>query len=280
MNNIDNTKIACRLCSSASEYIFSKEILSKYTVRYFECFGCKSLQSEYPYWLAESYAPHSLVPDFSTLRRVVHTQKIIFWISKIFKFEDNHKLLDWGGGNGLLVRLLRDVDIDSYLLDEYVKNLYAISFEHLPSNNYRMITAIQVWEHFSDPAEEMVKMFSMNPDFVLVSTGLYNSQGPDWQYLNAYGRHVFCYSLEGRKKIAEKFGYTCIGQGDLTLFCRSAPSYLERMLLRFATSGRFRALSTIIYDLWPSSTKLIEADRSAAFKKIYIENKPGEANWP
>ncbi len=270
----------CRLCHETAPFVFTKKLLDKYEVRYYRCSSCESLQSEEPYWLGESYAPHTLVPDLSTLRRVLTIQRLVFWIHKIVGFSPSDKLLDWGGGNGMLVRLLRDNGVDGYVLDEYVKNLYAIGFDHQDGTHYQMITSIQVWEHFSNPDAEMDLIFGMQPQYILIATGLYNKQGADWAYLNAYGRHVFCYSNKGRDYIAKKYGYHKFGAGDVTFFSKKPLSPLQTFMMRAIFSSKFQTILDAAYVVWPKSKSLILRDRDDARHLIYEKGDVGKANWP
>ena len=45
----------CKICSSNTSEVFTKEILGKYLVKYYQCNFCEFLQTEKPFWLEESY---------------------------------------------------------------------------------------------------------------------------------------------------------------------------------------------------------------------------------
>ena len=45
----------CRLCAGTVEPAFRKRVLERYSVTFFRCLTCESLQTERPYWLAEAY---------------------------------------------------------------------------------------------------------------------------------------------------------------------------------------------------------------------------------
>lgn len=277
--NIQQQEIKCRLCGGRSLWVFSKLLLKKHSVGFYRCERCLSLQSEMPYWLEESYADISLIPDINTLQRVMKMRSLVFFLSKILHISDKGSILDLGGGNGLLVRLLRDMGLDAYRLDMYVKNLYALSFEHKEGRRYQMITAFQVWEHFSEPFTELDQIFNMQPEYVLITTGLYADQDQNWEYLNAYGRHIFCFSDKAREYVATKYGYYKAGKGDITLFCKTPPSKISLQLIRLLFSGRFSKLLDLLLALWPINKSLILKDRDQAFKSIYEEGRVGSANW-
>jgi hypothetical protein len=271
--------IPCRLCQGVARYRFHLSILSKYSVAYFECTQCLSLQSEKPYWLDESYSPQSQFPDIRALVRILQTREDIYFLSAALGVTAGDRVLDWGGGNGLLVRMMRDLGIDAYRYDLYVSNNYALGYEFDQAIHYSMVIAIQVWEHFDDAAEEVRKIFDLQPDVVVISTGTYAGQGPDWEYLNAYGRHIFLFSLEARKWIAERYGYQMM-HGLYTVVHKKSMTLAQRLLLRIVLSGRLKRSRQLLFALLPHSSKLREADREFAWHQFYDLNRVGSVNGP
>jgi hypothetical protein len=209
----------CRLCGAAAALRFTREHCDRDRVCYYLCARCGSLQTEAPYWLDQVYAPID-APDLDTFagerallnRAVVH---LLFRLCGLDFAAD--RLLDWGGGTGLLVRLLRDAGIDAHHYDRFERNRYASGFEFDPASTYRFVTAFEVWEHFADPMAELQRLFALDPDFVLVSTCLYDGQGADWDYLGPpKSQHVFFYSEGAMRLVAREWGYR---------FARFAPHY-------------------------------------------------------
>jgi hypothetical protein len=269
----------CRLCGGEVDFRFSKNILNKYDVKYFECQSCHSLQSEQPFWLEEAYCEQSQYPDIRALSRVMETQADVFLLAKILGLTSKDALLDWGGGNGMLTRLLRDIGLACYRYDLYIKNYYALGYDHPAKVPYKMVMAFQVWEHFDDAADEVDKMFLDRPEYVLISTGLYCGQDHNWEYLNAYGRHIFLFSLQAREFIAEKYGYQMLN-GRYTLFYKGRLNPLKHFFVRLLFSGRFSSFRRALFNGLPKSSELSKADREYAFQKFYFENRVGEVNGP
>ena len=272
--------ITCRLCGGDSWWVFSKQLLGKYTVGFYRCDTCQSLQSEEPYWLAESYTEKSLIPDIRVLQRVMAMRMLVYYLSKALRVSDADSILDWGGGNGLLVRLLRDLGLDAYRFDTYVNNLYALGYDRTEGRYYRLITAFQVLEHFSAPAQDLDQIFKLEPEYLLISTGLYNNQNQDWEYLNAYGRHIFCYSNKARELIAHKYGYFKIGIGDITLYSKNRLSKITRIKIRAIFSSRFATLLNTLLVLLPKNEALANRDRAEAYKMFYEKGEVGKVNGP
>ncbi|MDJ0689875.1 MAG: methyltransferase domain-containing protein [Xenococcaceae cyanobacterium MO_188.B32] len=276
---MSNETITCRLCEGKAVYLFSKKLLQKYEVAFFRCHQCKSLQTEAPYWLDEAYAGLRSIPDIAAVERVQKLQLIVYFVAKIFGLSPNDKILDWGGGDGLLVRMLRDLGLDAYLLDKYITNRYAVGFEDRLSQHYKMITCFETWEHFSNPKIEIEKQFQRQPEIIFLSTSIYKSQGINWNYLTPLsGRHVFFYSKTAMEWIAHQFGYEFLNYNNFSIFYKSHLTPKPQWFLKIVLSGRRPLLLRILLRLIPRKS-LIGNDRKLANERIEAGDA-GKINWP
>ena len=222
---------ACRLCYGATVFAYKTVVLGKYEVCYYRCQQCGSLQTERPYWLAESYAEASSSIDTGSARRVLDSYVLVHIIARLFGCR---RLLDFGGNTGLLCRLLRDRGFDAYSFDRYVPAVFAPHFVGAPSGQYDLISAFEVIEHFAEPSVELDEIFRAKPRTVLATTELYSGQPADWWYLAPReGQHIFFYSENAMHLVAKRYGYElAIGRGFLLFSC--APiSFLRRFVLLF-----------------------------------------------
>jgi hypothetical protein len=219
------SRVRCRLCGGSTRELFTKIVLGKYDVGFHECQVCKSLQTEEPYWLSESYADGLRLLDTGAVERAQALQRVVYMVAKLHRLPSDTKVLDWGAGDGLMVRMFRDVGLDAYHWDPFTRNTYAAGFDGDPGQRYGLVTAFEVWEHLPDPAVELRRIFAAQPDIHLATTCLYMRQDQDWPYLNVLtGRHVFFYSREAIKMIAQQYGYgVSIYQNSLLVFHRTSP---------------------------------------------------------
>ena len=115
--------VTCKICNSESNKIFTRKILNKYDIGYFQCSKCGFIQTDEPYWLKEAYQHVFNIEDTGIVRRNIlfakRTAGIIF-----FLFDKNTSFVDYGGGTGLFVRLMRDYGFDFYWKDPYSQNIY------------------------------------------------------------------------------------------------------------------------------------------------------------
>ncbi len=135
---------------------------------------CGSQQSENPYWLAEAYSDQVISIDPGAAQRVLDCLAVTYVTAKIFGYR---KMLDFGGGAGLLCRLLRDVGYDAHWHDGHTPAGYATGFEGSPKDEFDLITAIEVIEHFANPKKDLDAIFGASPKAVLIMTSLYEGTG-------------------------------------------------------------------------------------------------------
>ena len=45
----------CKICNTPSVEFVTKQVLTKYNVKYYRCSSCQFIQTEEPYWLDEAY---------------------------------------------------------------------------------------------------------------------------------------------------------------------------------------------------------------------------------
>ena len=101
----------CRVCKMEVEALFSTVILGKYSVKYCKCSQCGYVQTEEPYWLEEAYNTPINDSDTGMIMRNLWLKNIAATLI-YFLFDKKRKFLDYGGGYGVFVRLMRDVGFD------------------------------------------------------------------------------------------------------------------------------------------------------------------------
>jgi hypothetical protein len=226
----------CRLCEGALAPRFTLKIRQRYDVGYFECADCLSLQTEPPYWLDEAYGDKSLANiDTGTVQRNIHNLAACFAISRIFNTKN---VVDLGGGDGLLCRMLRDYGLNCYVKDKYATATYARGFTEQDFHTPHLVLGFEVLEHFPNPKSDVHDLFAYDADTLLLTTEIYSNQQKDWWYLAPEtGQHVFFYSRKALELLAAKYRYSLIVSGGFILFARGA-SRLRQEIARVALKPR------------------------------------------
>lgn len=214
----------CKICGSATEQTMSAVLMNKHRVSYYQCKACQFIQTEEPYWLAEAYSDAIASLDIGLVSRnessAVLVQAIVHRL-----FDRQGRCADYGGGYGMLVRMMRDRGYDFYRYDTYCENIFAKGFDTLlPSDApvHTLLTAFEVFEHLTDPVQEVKKMLTYSRS-ILFSTQLQppGPVSPDtwWYVLPETGQHIALYSRRSLEILAEQFNmYYYCGKNSFHLF--------------------------------------------------------------
>lgn len=201
---MQNLNELCRCCDGKTHKIFSAELLNK-EVLYFECIKCGYVQTEKPTWLDEAYANPINTSDTGIMERNLGNARLVRAVMPLLKMK-KATVVDFAGGYGILVRLLRDKGINALWSDGYCKNLLSAGFEH-SGQAAELVTAFEVFEHFVDPQSELTKLFSTAPN-VLLSTLIIPTPTPnikDWLYYGLeHGQHIGFYRNATLQYLASK----------------------------------------------------------------------------
>lgn len=204
----------CRVCSSPTTFIFSGDLLKKSDVKYYECPECGYVQTEEPYWLEEAYkSPINVLDTGIMTRNLDNVNRVIasLWALNML----DGRVVDFAGGYGILVRLLRDAGINAYWLDKYSGNLLARGFED-DGSSAQLITSFEAFEHFVDPISELKSMLERAPA-VLISTTLIPTPTPhlrDWWYYGSnHGQHIGFFRETTLKRMAKMLGKQVVSDG-------------------------------------------------------------------
>ena len=221
----------CRICQSVVRKEFSSIILNKYNISYYSCSKCNFLQTENPYWLEEAYQTPINVSDTGYMRRnILFSKKLTILLPMLFNMHG--KFLDYAGGYGVLVRLMRDIGFDFYWDDKYSKNLFSTGFEweEVKGENIEAITSFESFEHFDDPMVEIEHMISISKNIIFTTElmpGYVPAPDQWWYYAPEHGQHISFYSRSTLEIIAANFGLFYYSVGPFHLFSekRKIPSY-------------------------------------------------------
>lgn len=200
----------CKICDLKVNEIFEAKILNKYIVKYYQCCKCDFIQTEKPYWLNDSYSDAIATTDIGLVDRNISFQGITSFLIESF-FDSKAQFLDYAGGYGLFVRLMRDIGYDFYRQDIYCDNLFAKFFDvtDLPKNiKFELITAFEVFEHLENPLKQIEKMFEYS-NTILFSTQIQpqkkiTSVDDWWYFTKETGQHISLYSMKSLEIVGTK----------------------------------------------------------------------------
>jgi hypothetical protein len=226
--------VDCNICHSTSYLLEKAVILNKYPIQYYSCSNCGFIQTETPYWLDEAYSSAIAPSDIGLIGRNEKLSNFCSAVIPLF-FDPKSAFLDYGGGNGMFVRMMRDKGFEFYWNDKYASNQFAEGFQAPQEKLFSLITAFEVFEHLPHPLEAIRDMFHYS-DNLIFSTRLLprrNITPVDWWYYTLdTGQHVSLYSIESLELIAKKFNvrFSSNGISLHILSPRTVPPVILRAL--------------------------------------------------
>jgi len=200
----------CPIDDGEMERIFSATILGRHRGEYFKCPKCRLIQASNPHWLDESYTSVIAATDVGLVARnlcnLIQLEPILYRLAA-----EGAKMLDVGGGYGLLCRGLRDRGFDCYTSDLYCENLFAKEFEPGPGFKAQVLFAFEVMEHIGNPLEFLQTKFAeYQAEVMIFSTLTYAEEefpGRDWWYYAfETGQHISFYHEESLRALAGQLG--------------------------------------------------------------------------
>jgi hypothetical protein len=237
--------IKCRICfESSTKSIFSAQLLRK-NVAYFECLNCGYVQTEEPYWLENAYASTINISDTGIMSR--NLSNVSFVLATLILMKKKSVVVDYAGGHGFLVRLLRDVGIDAFWSDPFCENLVARGFEYTNDKLANLVTVFESFEHFMRPYDEMIKILDIAPN-ILLTTYIISDPAPMpsewWYYGLEHGQHIGFYRLRTLAYLANKFDLYLISDGvSRHFFSKKKYSYTAWRTLIYLSSKFPKLLS-------------------------------------
>jgi hypothetical protein len=216
------TSASCSLCGGDAAWVGRQRLLDKYDADYFLCARCDLLATQAPTWLDDAYAHAISALDTGAVQRNEAAARLTTIIAALADVAPDARCLDYGGGHGVFVRMMRDVGLDFRWADKYAQNLFALGFEGDVGEHHAVITAFEVFEHLEHVGPELDRLFAPRPDLVLVGTVLHAGFQPGWWYLMVEtGQHIVFYGRRTMEMIAQRFGYDALIGGEYTLFIRN-----------------------------------------------------------
>lgn len=237
----------CCLCGESTRPLFSERVLSHHMVRYFSCPNCRLVRSESPFWLEEAYQSAIAGSDVSLVARNVCMSRITQLLLRVM-YRGNESYLDYGGGYGMLTRLMRDAGFDFTHYDPLCPNIFARGFSTsgLGGKRFALATAFEVLEHLTAPLDHLDAILSV-ADSLLFTTELISDPPPrpnDWAYYCFHtGQHITFYSHTTLQKIADRCHKRLYSHGTIHLLTgKRLPSSLYRLV----TSSRIARLAPLL----------------------------------
>jgi len=237
----------CKVCDSAVRPFGSARVLGRHEVCYYQCDACGFVQTEHPYWLDEAYGTALIAADVGVAQRNIELAAVTQAVIQQF-FRANGRFLDYGGGYGLFVRLMRDRGFDFRWYDRYAPNLLSRGFDAAAdADGFELVTVFEVLEHLVDPVPQVADMLRRG-DSLLCTTRILPPTNPKpnewWYYALSGGQHVSLFTLEALRRLAARFGRGLVSDGASIhlITTHPVPEWVFRLVIRRRVTGLLNRL--------------------------------------
>lgn len=196
----------CKVCESATEYFGEQKILQAFDARYLRCTRCGFVFVERPTWLEQAYELPIAAADTGIVVRNLRFADLVGTLIDL-ALPRARRFIDFGGGAGLFVRLMRDRGYDFYRQDKYCDNIFATGFDATAEQRFDLATSIEVIEHIVEPMSVLQQLAELAPT-VLIGTeqlpAVRNRPGEWWYYAPEGGQHISFFSARALQIAAER----------------------------------------------------------------------------
>ncbi|MBU6476774.1 MAG: class I SAM-dependent methyltransferase [Xanthomonadaceae bacterium] len=201
--------MTCKLCGGATEPFGELAVLGRHRAHYQRCRACGYVAVENPHWLDEAYADHAIAAlDTGIAMRNLWLADAVDALLR-WRFRGVRTALDYGGGTGLFVRLMRDRGHDFHWSDPHCENLFALGFEAGDNTACDLVTCFEVAEHMVDPLPAFRQLGERAP-VLIFSTELLperNNRPGEWHYYAPEtGQHVGFFTAASLRGVANQLG--------------------------------------------------------------------------
>jgi hypothetical protein len=216
----------CKICNNALSSCFNALVLKKYDVMYYQCVNCQFIQTDSPYWLNEAYSDAIAKSDIGLINRNLIIAPILSSLISYY-FNKKGRFIDFGGGYGMLTRIMRDKGFNYYRFDPYCENIFAKNFDLTsagPEPDFELLSTFEVFEHLAEPVTELEKMLKWSSN-IFFSTEIHPdklSSPADWWYIMPEtGQHIAFYSIKSLRLLGERYNLNFYTNGvNLHLFTK------------------------------------------------------------
>ncbi|MGB8599052.1 MAG: class I SAM-dependent methyltransferase [Burkholderiales bacterium] len=168
-------------------------------------------------------------PDFKQARPTSNAG----FIADLFANFKNIGVLDYGGGNGTLEKLLRENGFTDVTTYDPFSPLHSVK----PKRQFDLIVSFEVFEHTTDPKKttqdvlSMLKQGGMLMFSTLMQPANIEAVKTSWWYIGPRNGHVSIHSEQSLQVLADAAGYQLghFNQGT-HLLCRDIPYFAKHFL--------------------------------------------------
>jgi hypothetical protein len=242
----------CRVCEAAADLVLRFDVLASYEAGLCKCSSCGFVFVPEPRWLEGSFSSHLNRLDVGSVDRTLLVSQFVRGLMGASPHRRGWTLLDFGGGDGLLTRLLRDVGVDCRWEDPYCEPVFAVGPPHGEIEHFDLVVMSEVALHLTDPVATFADLVGRADRVLFTATVPPDPIPADWWYLMpSTGQHVAFYPTGAVAGLADRLGVHWCSDGKFFHLLSRAPiERSTRLLMRHAAVPLLLAQAWAILDLY------------------------------
>ena len=171
------------------------------------CAECSFQFVAEPRWLADTFSSQLHRMDVGSVDRSSLVAQFVLGLMTIGRARRRWRVLDIGGGDGLLVRLLRDRGVDARFSDPYTSPIYDVGPEVEATDRFELGVMSEVALHLTDPVGEFRAAIDRCDRLLFTAVVPPDPIPAYWWYLMpTTGQHVAFYPVSAIERIARELG--------------------------------------------------------------------------
>lgn len=197
------SSVKCPICSEVAYVALQLSVRGKSNEPLFRCSNCAFHCFAQPNWLQQSFTDNLHQLDLGSVSRCLLVADFVTAVLPLRRRDT--RVLDWGGGDGLLTRVLRDRGIDCVWYDPFTKPTFVGDSLYEPQSQVDVTVASEVFLHLTDPVAALKSLLSHSEVVVVTAVVPPKKLDSDWWYLMPEtGQHVAFYPISALKELADQ----------------------------------------------------------------------------
>lgn len=205
----------CRICSGETLPLLNFEVCGAYDADLIRCSVCGFSFISDPWWLESTFEDRLHRMDVGSLERSLYVARFLKGVSVLIKRWKDQPMLDFGAGDGVLVRHLRDRGLQIRYSDPFASPVFFVGDAINEDDKFELSVLSEVALHFVDPLQEFKSLLVRSNQVLFTAVKAPEKIDENWWYLmKSTGQHVAFYSKKSIDKLAKELGCHSYGKGS------------------------------------------------------------------
>ena len=204
----------CPICGSTTSEILSYDLEGGKRANLVKCASCRFTFVSEPFWLAASFSSALNRMDVGSVDRSLLVADFVHGLLGRRSPRASWSVLDIGGGDGLVTRVLRDRGVDCRWVDPYCEPVYYVGPKVRPEDHFDLAVMSEVALHLPDPVGTFDGLLRQADRVLFTAVVPPDTVPQDWWYLMpSTGQHIAFYPTSAIAAMAERLGVEWCSDG-------------------------------------------------------------------